>query len=52
MVLNVLDPAHTRYIVRGEELEEYLKEKYGNEYPEFDFKVEVECSLWPSQGCC
>jgi hypothetical protein len=41
MVLNVLDPAQTRYIVRGEELEAHLKEKYGKEYPDFDFSVEA-----------
>lgn len=41
MVLNVLDPAQTRYIVRGEELEEFLKERYRKEHPDFNFSVEV-----------
>jgi hypothetical protein len=41
MVLNVIEPAQTRYILAAEDLENFLKEKFGDENPDYDFKVEV-----------
>jgi CDP-diacylglycerol pyrophosphatase len=43
MVLNVIEPAQTRYILAAGDLENFLKEKFSDEYPDYDFKVEV-CS--------
>ena len=41
MVLNVIEPAQTRYIPLAEDLEAFLRGKYGEAYPEYDFNVEV-----------
>ena len=41
MVFNVLEPALTRYIAVGNDLETFLKGKYGRDYPDFEFEVEV-----------
>jgi len=41
MVLNVIEPAQTRYILAAEDLENFLREKFGDENPDYDFKVEV-----------
>ncbi|KAF2687943.1 hypothetical protein K458DRAFT_428742 [Lentithecium fluviatile CBS 122367] len=46
MVFNVLDPAQTRYIVNEEDLESFLKEKYGKEHPDFDYNIEHVCDRW------
>ena len=47
MVLNVIEPAQTRYILAAEDLENFLKEKFGNENPDYDFKVEVRDKIKP-----
>ncbi|KAF5845883.1 hypothetical protein GGP41_008353 [Bipolaris sorokiniana] len=41
MVLNIIEPAQTRYILAAEDLENFLKEKFGEGNPDYDFKVEV-----------
>lgn len=51
MVLNVLDPAQTRYIVRAEELEAFLHNKYEKDHPNYEFNVEVRFIATDS-GCC
>ncbi|CAN9387704.1 unnamed protein product [Alternaria alternata] len=46
MVLNVIEPAQTRYILAAEDLENFLKDKFSDEYPDYDFKVEHVCDRW------
>jgi hypothetical protein len=41
MVLNVIEPAQTGYIALAEDLEEFLKEKFGKEHPDFDYDIHV-----------
>ena len=41
MVLNVIEPAQTRYITLAEDLEEFLKDKFGKDHPNYDYKIEV-----------
>lgn len=52
MVRNVLDPAQTGYIVAAEDLEAFLKEKYGKTHPNFQYNVEVRpaASQFPAQA--
>jgi hypothetical protein len=42
MVLNVIETSQTRYILDADDLESFLKRKFGQHYPNYDFKVEVE----------
>lgn len=51
MVLNVLDPSQTRYVVRAEELEAFLQSKYEQDYPNYNFNVEAS-SIAPESGYC
>jgi hypothetical protein len=44
MVLNVIEPAHARYIGLETDLEIFLKEKYGKEHPDYDYNIEVGCA--------
>jgi hypothetical protein len=44
MVLNVIEPAHARYIGLEADLEIFLKEKYGKEHPDYDYNIEVGCA--------
>ena len=44
MVLNVIEPAHARYIGLEADLEIFLKDKYGKEYPHYDYNIEVGCA--------
>ncbi|KAH6870498.1 hypothetical protein BKA58DRAFT_385178 [Alternaria rosae] len=46
MVLNVIEPTHTRYILAAEDLENFLKGKFGDEHPNYDFKVEHVTDRW------
>ncbi|RYN16542.1 hypothetical protein AA0119_g11917 [Alternaria tenuissima] len=46
MVLNVIEPAQTRYILAAEDLENFLREKFGDENPDCDFKVEHVTDRW------
>ncbi|KAF2132836.1 hypothetical protein P153DRAFT_393786 [Dothidotthia symphoricarpi CBS 119687] len=46
MVFNVLEPALTRYISLREDLEGFLRDKYGQDHPNFDFEVEHDCDRW------
>jgi hypothetical protein len=41
MVLNVIPPAQAGYIPLAEDLEKFLVAKFGQQYPNFDYKVEV-----------
>jgi disulfide oxidoreductase YuzD len=41
MVLNVISPAQAEYIPLAEDLEKFLVAKFGQQYPNFDFKMEV-----------
>ena len=41
MVLNVIPLAQTGYITCAEPLENFLRQKYGNEYPDWEFDVQV-----------
>jgi hypothetical protein len=45
MVLNVIPLAQTGYITCEEPLENFLRRKYGNEYPDWEFNVQVH-SPW------
>ena len=45
MVLNVIEPTQTRYILAAEDLENFLKGKFGDEHPDYDFKVEVRGTI-------
>lgn len=44
MVLNVIPLAQTGYITCEEPLENFLRQKYGNEYPDWEFDVQVHPS--------
>ncbi|KAF2244764.1 hypothetical protein BU26DRAFT_568764 [Trematosphaeria pertusa] len=46
MVLNVIEPAHSRYIPLAELLEDFLKEKFGKDYPDYDYNIEHVCDRW------
>jgi protein-S-isoprenylcysteine O-methyltransferase Ste14 len=41
MVLNVIPPAQAGYISLAEDLEKFLVARFGQQYPNYDFKVEV-----------
>ncbi|EMD58256.1 hypothetical protein COCSADRAFT_49934, partial [Bipolaris sorokiniana ND90Pr] len=43
-VLNIIEPAQTRYILAAEDLENFLKEKFGEGNPDYDFKH--VCDRW------
>lgn len=49
MVLNVIEPAQTRYIPLAEDLEIFLRDKFGEVYPGYDFNVEVYLDSHTSQ---
>ncbi|CAO2655111.1 Nn.00g101750.m01.CDS01 [Neocucurbitaria sp. VM-36] len=46
MVLNVIEPAQTRYIPLAGDLENFLRDKYGEAHPDYDFNVEHVCDRW------
>ncbi|KAF1846864.1 uncharacterized protein K460DRAFT_402234 [Cucurbitaria berberidis CBS 394.84] len=46
MVLNVIEPVQTRYIPLAEDLEKFLRAKYEQEYPSYEFNVEHVCDRW------
>ena len=52
MVLNVIPLAQTGYITCEEPLEAFLRQKYGNDYPDFDFEVQVSSCKLCSDSLC
>ncbi|KAF2705204.1 hypothetical protein K504DRAFT_506154 [Pleomassaria siparia CBS 279.74] len=46
MVLNVLDPAQTRYFFQAHDLEQVLKAKYDPSHPNYDFNIEHVNDRW------
>ena len=43
-VLNVIEPVQTRYIVLAEDLENFLREKYAETHPNYNFEITVRDS--------
>lgn len=41
MVLNVIDPVHSRYIIEEDDLEKFLKDKFGKDYPDYNYDISV-----------